>query len=223
MTARTLGLITIGQTPRHDLEAEFRRHAPNAEIVLAGALDGLERDELERIAGGPQAYPLLTRLANGSTLIIDRSRLIPFIERAISRLARLEPTAMALLCAGDMPKFTTRCPLLIPGILVPGTVKACARTTSIGVVTPVAGQVEAARAKWQADGFAPKVTHASPFEPLEIERAAAEMRDASVELIVLDCMGHGREYRRRFAELSGRPVLTAQAIVARIAAELLDS
>ena len=34
-----LGLVTIGQTPRSDLEAEFRRHAPDAEVRTVGALD----------------------------------------------------------------------------------------------------------------------------------------------------------------------------------------
>jgi protein AroM len=223
VSRRTLGLVTIGQTPRPDVEGEFRRFSPDADIALTGALDGLERQEIDKLAVGPQPYPLLTRLADGSTAVIERSRLIPLIETAISRLTRFKPAAIAVLCAGDMPAFKAACPVLIPGILLPGIVKACARTASIGIVTPVAGQVDAARAKWEKDGFAPHVTYASPFDPSEIERAAGEMRAAPIELVVLDCMGHGREYQRRFTELSRRPVLAAQSIVARLAAEFVDS
>jgi protein AroM len=215
--------VTIGQTPRPDFEAEFRQYVPNADIVLTGALDGLTPAEIEQLAAGSQRYPLLTRLADGSTAVIDRSRLIPLIEKAIARLECNEPAAITLLCAGDMPAFAAPCPVLVPGILVPGIVKACARTTSIGVVTPVAGQISAASAKWRRDGFTPHVTYASPFAHSEIERAARNMRHAPVELVVLDCMGHGRDYQRRFAELSGRPVLAAQSIVARLSAELVDS
>jgi hypothetical protein len=39
-------------------------------------------------------------------------------------------------------------------------------------------------------------------------------------LVVLDCMGHGEEYRTEFARRCGRPVVLTQSLVARVAGEL---
>ena len=60
----------------------------------------------------------------------------------------------------------------------------------IGVVTPIKGQVDAAERKWREDGFQPRVTWAAPHLHHEIETAADLMADPSLEIIVLDCMGH---------------------------------
>ncbi|MGI0034795.1 MAG: AroM family protein [Nitrososphaera sp.] len=63
MAVSVLGLITLGQTPRPDLEVEFRKHAAAAEIRVAGALDGYSRDEAQRLAATPGDYPLLALLS----------------------------------------------------------------------------------------------------------------------------------------------------------------
>ncbi len=191
---------------------------------MIGALDGLPPEEIDALtsAGRTSGYPLLTRMADGRTITVDRSHLVPFVERAAARLAEEHPALMVLLCAGDFPLQDRPTPLLMPGVLLPGVVRALTRNREIGVVTPVAGQVEAARAKWEAHGFSPCVTWASPYDPSEIDRAAGALADSSVELIVLDCMGHGRDYRRTFVRRSGRPVILAQTVIARIAGELLE-
>ena len=85
------------------------------------------------------------------------------------------------------------------------------------MVTPVRGQVDAARAKWQADGFAPTVTWAAPGDGDGLARAGRELAGATVELVVLDCMGHGEDSRRDLARASGHPVISAQSLTARVA------
>jgi protein AroM len=95
------------------------------------------------------------------------------------------------------------------------------RSRRLGVVVPVRGQVEAARAKWAADGFDAVVSWASPVDHAEIAAAARAMSDPSLEMAVLDCMGHGEEYGSEFASRCGRPVVLAQSLVARVAGELV--
>jgi protein AroM len=91
----------------------------------------------------------------------------------------------------------------------------------IGVVTPIKGQVDAADRKWREDGFQPSVTWAAPHLHHEIETAADRMADPSLEIIILDCMGHDETYRTEFARRCGRPVVLAQSLVARVAGELV--
>jgi hypothetical protein len=53
----------------------------------------------------------------------------------------------------------------------------------------------------------------------EIERASAVMRDAFVEMVVLDCIGHDEAYAMEFADRCGKRVITAQSLAARVAGE----
>jgi C_GCAxxG_C_C family probable redox protein len=94
------------------------------------------------------------------------------------------------------------------------------QTRHVGVVAPVPGQVEAARAKWLADGFAATVTWAAPGHAGDLARAGRELTDAAIELVVLDCMGHGEDSRRELARTSGHPVISAQSVTARVAGAL---
>jgi protein AroM len=216
-----LGVVTIGQTPRPDLVEVFERHAPGAEIRVAGALDGLSPGEVEALAV-PDAYPLLVRLADGGTARVPLATLAPRVERRARELADQGAAAIVVACAGAFPAIHCGAPVLLPGTLLPGVVRAVTRTGRIGIVTPLEGQVRAAREKWTDDGFHVKVTWASPYDEAEMEAAVAAMRDPSLEVVVLDCMGHGDEYRDRFAERCGRPVVLAQSIVARVAGGLVS-
>jgi protein AroM len=217
-----LGVASVGQTPRPDLEAEFRRHGGGADVVVVGALDGLTRDEVAAIAARSSEYPLQTRLADGTVVEIAKDELEPLLARAAEKLVEVGAGVVVLACAGDLRPLECAVPLVVPGRILPALVETISRTRRIGVVTPNGGQREAARRKWEGDGFDVRVASASPFAEDELREAAAELSDESLELVVLDCMGHDHAYRARFAELCGRPVLAAQSLVARVAAELVE-
>jgi len=216
-----LGLATIGQTPRPDLEAAFRRHVPAAEILMRGALDGLAANEISDLAATEGDYPLHTRLTGGDTVDIDLRALAPLIAERTRELAVSGADLVVVVCAGDFPEVDCPAPVLLPGRVVPAVVAALSRTGRVGLVTPVEGQADAARDKWKEGGFSPKVAWASPFRHDEINDAARELSDPALDLVVLDCMGHDEEYREEFASLCSRPVLLAQTLVARIAGEML--
>src|SRR6478752_1850754 len=73
---RKLGTLTIGQAPRSDitpiLDAVISSDLPRCH---AGVLDGLSKAEIERDFG-PRAGAavLITKLLDGSSVVIDRSR-----------------------------------------------------------------------------------------------------------------------------------------------------
>ena len=216
-----LGLITIGQTPRPDLEAEFRRYSPDAEVLTLGALDGLTAAEIADLAASDDEYPLHTRLADGTTADVPMKALAPLVAEQAQRIAEDGAYLVVVLCAGGFPDFDCPVPLLLPGRVVPAVAGSLSRRRRVGVVTPIREQIRAARAKWESDDFSVEVTSASPFRHEEIHRAAAALSDPTLDLVVLDCMGHDESYRTEFAELCSRPVLLAQTLVARVAGEVL--
>ena len=216
-----LGLVAIGHAPRPDFERAFRRHAGQAEIRLVGALDGLSTDEVKGLASADSGYPLLVRLEDGTSAEVPMAAVAPRVAARAADLASAGARLVVVLCAGGFPDFPCGAPVLFPGRLVPAIVGALMRSRRLGVVVPVRGQAEAARRKWTADGFDALVTWASPLDHGEIASAARMMSDRSLELVVLDCMGHDDDYRAEFARQCGRPVLLAQSLVARVAGELV--
>jgi len=216
-----LGLITIGQTPRPDLEQAFRQHAGDVQIRLLGALDELTPAEVRNLRDPGDTYPLLVRLSDGTSCEVPMAVLVPLVAKGAASLAAAGASLVVVLCAGGFPGFECRVPVLLPGRLVPAVVAALLGSGRVGVVVPVERQVEPARRKWCADGFDPVVTWAAPDDHGELARAAAEMSEPSLEIVVLDCMGHDDEARRAFARGCGRPVVAAQPLTARVAGALI--
>jgi len=215
-----LGLVAVGHSPRPDFERAFRRHAGQAEIRLVGALDGLSASEVRGLASADSGYPLLVRLADGTSAEVPMAAVAPRVAARAADLASAGARLVVVLCAGGFPDFPCAAPVLFPGRLVPAVVGCLARTRRVGVVVPVRGQVATAQRKWAADGFEAVVTWASPVRQDEIDAAARAVSDPALELVVLDCMGHDEEYRAAFARRCARPVVLAQSLVARVAGEL---
>jgi protein AroM len=216
-----LGLVTIGQTPRPDFEALFGACAPGVPVDVRGALDGLTDDQVAALEVA-DAYPLLVRLRSGSTAEVPLATLVPLVEWRGRELAAAGASLVVVLCAGAFPDIACGAPVLLPGRLLPAVV-ASLGARRVGIVTPVAGQVAAAHAKWVADGFEPVVRAASPVHHADIVTTAADLAAHELDLVVLDCMGHDERYRTAFAERCGHPVLAAQTLVARVAGSLLAS
>jgi len=216
-----LGLVTIGQTPRPDFEAVFRKYASESEICIMGALDGIPPREIERLAVSNAEYPLHVRLATGAVVDLPMASLFPLVEARARHLAEEGASLIVVLCAGHFPEIACAAPILLPGKVLPSVIGTITRTRQLGIVVPNAGQVSYARENWTADGFRVTVTSASPFRHREIVPAARTLADPTLEMIVLDCMGHGSDYRTEFARRTGRPVVSAQSLVARIAGEFV--
>jgi protein AroM len=217
----TIGIITLGQTPRPDLEAVFRRQLPEAQLRILGGLDDVPTAEIDGLAAAGGDYPLFVILRDGSHREISLHRLKPHLDRRARQAAAEGAALSALMCAGNFPDLESPIPVLYPSRILTAVARGVCRGSRIGVVTPNDGQVAPATAHWREKGFDPTVVVASPLEPGALPRAAAGLRDPGLELVVLDCMGFPPEAARRMRGLCGRPVLCPQGLVPRIMAEML--
>jgi protein AroM len=216
-----VGILTIGQAPRPDLEAVFRRHLPGVELLVRGALDRLTMPAIDALAASGGEYPLFTILRDGTTREISLHRLKPLLDERAKDVAAEGASVAALMCAGNFPDLVSPIPVLYPSRMLAAVVRGVCRGNRIGIVLPNAGQVDVAVAHWREKGFEATAAVASPKEPAALPEAARALADPNLELIVLDCMGFPPEEARRMRGLCGRPVLCPQGILPRLMAEML--
>lgn len=220
-----VGLVTVGQAPRADVVPDMAAILGDGiEILEAGALDGLGREQIAALAPEGDDEILVTRLADGSPVFVGKTPVIPRVEAQIAALEARGVALTVLLCTGEFPRLAARRPLLEPQQLLLGLLRATTFPGRLGVLTPSERHVPQTTARWRASGFDPCVAPLSPYEehdPAAVRRAADALRAGQAGLVVMDCIGFRRKTRDEVAHLTAAPTLVANLLVARVAAELL--
>ena len=220
-----IGAVTIGQSPRVDVTPDILPIlGDKIELLQAGALDGLSREEIEDMAPGPEDYVLVSRLHDGTFAKFGESFMLERMQNCISKLEEQGVSLIMIFCAGSFPDvFQSRVPLVNPAKILNGLAKALSKESNIIVITPDEQQIQQAYEQWGP--IMKKVTPipANPYGDInEVYKAAELAKDATADLIVMDCIGFTREARRIVATITGKPVLLCRTTMARVVREMLD-
>jgi protein AroM len=224
MKAR-LGLITIGQAPRADIVPEMAEIlGPAVEILERGALDGVDREEIARLAPGPDDEVLVTRLGDGGSVFVAKRQITPRVQRRIQELEAEGVSMTLLLCTGAFEGLTAARPLVEPDQVLLGVIRGVRFAGRLGVLTPSERHVAQTERRWRAYGFDPVVAPMSPYErATSVEELAGRFRAGGVGLLVLDCIGFRRQTRDDLQARLDVPVIVANLLVARVVAEMLGA
>ena len=220
-----LGAVTIGQSPRVDLVPELMEMlGGNVTIKEAGALDDLTSEQIQQLAPGPNDYVLVSRLRNGGSAKMAERLVSPLVKQAIKKLYDEGAQVIVLLCTGEFPPLQIPNGLLvIPQPLINGIGQALARDSKLGVIRPSSDQIPQATRAWQPACKELVLEAASPYVQGDgIALAANSLKDAEVDMIIMDCMGYTKAMQEQVRTITGKPVLLARSLVARILAELLN-
>jgi len=138
----SLGVVTIGQSPRADLTGELAAYLPAGTRVLErGALDDLTSSAIAALAPHADEDTLTSRLRGGESVVLDRRRLVPLLEGAVFALEREGAKLNLLVCTGTFPPIRHRQPLLdAERLLVSGVSAVVHGSGPLGVVVPLAGR-----------------------------------------------------------------------------------
>jgi len=218
---RTVGAITIGQTPREDIVPEMEKLlGPAVRVVEAGALDGIARAEIAGLAPTPGEDALTTRLADRSEVLVGKPAIVPRLQACLDRLAG-EADACVILCAGTFPPLSSPRPILMPDRLLSAAVQAVFDGGRLGVIVPIPQQREGARARWAGVDPRAAVAVASPYQGAAgLVRAADELRAAGVTLTVMSCLGFTGAMKSVVRDVTGAPALLPLSIIARFLGEI---
>jgi len=226
-----VGMLTIGQSPREDIISVMRRYlAQEVEILQRGALDDVDLSmvsELRPTGGQPT---LVTRMRDGIEVQITHDKILPLVQKGIDDLVEEGAELVVLLCTGEFPELRARRMILYPSKLLHGVIAALANGARLGIVMPVADQVPTLKAgqdkRWGGSDVV--FTSASPYaesgiKTTEWKRAAEELEQREADLVYLDCMGMDEEMKGIVQQVTGKPVILASSVVARMVDELIGS
>ncbi|AOS63941.1 AroM family protein [Actinoalloteichus hymeniacidonis] len=220
----TLGVVTIGQTPRVDLTPELTAVLPPCRLVEHGALDGLSTEEIAALAPRPGEHAVTSRLRDGGSAVFGHDQSLGLVAAAIRRAEDDGADLVLLACSGSFVGLEHRKPLLLVEQLAHHAVAGLGPELRIGIVRPLAAQLSDAGEAWARTlGRAvAAVDVAAPYSDGQAASAAAAARIAdSTDVIILDCMGFDEPMRRAAAEASGRTVLLVRGLAARVTAEFV--
>lgn len=218
-----LAVVVVGQSPRPDAEAELRAVlGPEIAIDLVGAVDGLDRAEIERHKPEGSHETLFTILADGRPVILSK-RLVE--ERAAERLeaaAATRPDAALLFCTGEFPHLAARSRIVFPSLVLTHLVRALLPRGRLGVFTPLPEQERQVRDKWAESGLDVSVEAIVPVAgAAEVDAAATRMAAHRPDLVVLDCMSYTQATKVRVRARCPVPGILAVSAAARAVGEML--
>ncbi len=220
-----LGTLTIGQAPRADitpilddvLDARLARHH-------AGVLDGLGRAQIERdFATGPGKPVLITKLLDGSAVVIDRARTEAAAQAKLAMLEAAGCSTILMLCTGHFASLKTeRARLVEPDRILPSTVAALVQGEQLGIIVPLAEQISSEAGKWAPLGRAPLYAAASPYGGggISVAEAAGDLAGRGAKILLMDCMGFVERHRHEAAE-AGLPVILSNSLIAKLVSEIV--
>jgi len=220
-----IGAVTIGQSPRNDIIPEIREVLDSeVEIVEKGALDGLSLNDINSYYSEPTNYTLVTRMNDGTEVKIPEKFIVPRIKNCISELEEKGVEIIILLCTGEFPELESQHILLKPGIIIKNIVKGMLERGRLGVIVPTPDQISAMEKKWERNNFNVISESVSPYTGTntEIIETANKIKNANVDLIILDCIGFNRKTKAVFRHVTKKPVLLPRTIIGRIVKELVE-
>jgi len=224
MGERVLGTLTIGQAPRPDVTPIIDRHVPaEARRIHCGVLDGLSRAEIDgRYRPEPGEAVLVTRLHDGTEVALSRRRMRDGVQQALAGLEDEGAEVILLLCTGTFEGLECRNAWLVePDHIIPGTVAGLIEHRQLGIIVPIAGQIESERDKWRGLARSPVFDTVSPYSaPAEaVREVGAALKARGADAILLDCIGFTERHRAALAPV-GLPVILSNAVVAKAVGEL---
>lgn len=223
---KKLGTITIGQSPRNDVIPEMLPFlGKNVEVIQAGALDGLTYEEILQFKPEEGDYVLVSKLRDGRSVKFAERFILPRLQACIDKLESEGADIILFICTGVFPNiFKSLKPILYPQKILHGVTPRLVDKGKVAVITPDEDQIDQSLNKWKETGAKVIVVKGSPYgEENEIEEAINDLnREGDIEVIIMDCIGYTEAMKNLVSAGTGKPVVLARTMVARVLGEILN-
>lgn len=222
MKLPAVGVVTVGQTPRPDLELAFGQLLPGG-VSIRGALDDVSEELIREMAPVTQDdYPIRCGLASGREVSVSKSRLLPLVQQCVDELAKEGVAIVVIGCNSTFEPIGAKVPVLSPGRIVNQMVYYLVGEGKLGCLVPLAPQVPVVAAELASKGVQGRVERAGPADgKAHVLELADQLHDDGCSLIFLRCFGFGRDWQRAVAERTGIPVISPVSVSASLVKAIL--
>lgn len=220
-----IGAVTIGQSPRTDVTPDILPiFGDEVELLEAGALDGLSKDEIQQMKPGEGDYVLVSRLQDGSSVQFGESFILERLQMCIHKLEAQGVQVILFFCGGTFPDvFRSTVPLIYPSKILNGVAKALSPHSSIILFTPSEDQIQQAYDQWGSVVATLYPFGVNPYDDIQkIAETAEKVKDIEADLIVMDCIGYTEAAKKMVQKITGKHVILCRTTLARVVCEMLD-
>jgi protein AroM len=219
---KKIGMLTIGQAPRGDILPPLMEILGDGfEIVEAGALDDVTSEEIDQIEFEPDDYLLVSRMRDGTEVMITKRFILPRLQEKLRRLEEQGVGLTVIMCTGRFPKFESKGLVVTPQEILKGVLEATLKRGRLGVVYPAEEQMHMAETTFGREGVEVYADFLSPYEgESDVEALADRLADQDLDLILLNCFGFSSNVKAAVAERTSKPVILSNTLVARVLKEL---
>ena len=161
-----IGAVTIGQSPRVDVTKDIMGiFGSSVELIQAGGLDGLTKEEIKAFAPEKDDYVLVSRLTDGSSVTFAERFILPRLQAAIKKMEEEGCALVMMFCTGNFPESlsTEKIPLIYPCDILDRVVPLLTKSSHIICLTPSPLQKEQCAEKWKNYVQKVSVVAASPY------------------------------------------------------------
>ena len=205
--------LSVGQSPRADIIDEMLESLDLPIVpVEIGALDGLSSAQIADLKVRPGEASIVTRLADGSDVVISKPRIAERMAAIAAGFHRNEFDLVVILSTGLFRDFESTCPMVNAQRAMESTViSLAAQGAAVGLVQPLAQQINELDIPALAS-YRVTASYAADGDKALLANALLDLADC--EIIVLNSVSFTDADRQMVAKASGKPVVLARRIIA---------
>ncbi|MFK4825930.1 AroM family protein [Paenochrobactrum sp. BZR 588] len=209
---RRIMFVTVGQSPRHDLIEEMMQNLDvPLETLEIGALDNLSAAEIEAFAVKGDEASIVTRLADGSNIVLSKSAISERMAKIVAEFRPGEYDLVAILSTGLFRDFESNCPTVNSQRAIESAIiSLAAQGSTVGIIMPLERQLQEFDIPALVD-YKIVASHARDNDRGQLAAALIDLADT--DIIVLNSVAYTEADRAVVARASGKPVILARRIV----------
>lgn len=239
MTKIRIAGITIGQTPRTDINKDLLKVWDDSiEYLEFGALDNFGPTDLDALRlrfksgleSGREGNVLVSRLRDGKQITFYEEDILPEVERCVSQAEKAGCKCSILFCTGQFPYVPHKRPLLVPRQLIFSILPHLIQDDKLGILLPEAEQAEEmlkdpVKHFYNLNLKQIAIRTASPYAEFDqvVKAAQTLCEQDGARYIYLDCMGYSQAMKEAISKSCGVAVILPRTIIARIVNEMYHS
>lgn len=220
-----LAMVTIEMVPTLEIFALLTEHISGKQVTHISLLASLSREEVMAKYGvEPGEESCVTLLSDGEVAEVSRPKIERDVQALIDDLDDKGADVTLLMSTLRFSNLVARKGILLePDRIVPPLISSIVDGHQVGVLVAVPEMLPAQQQKWSVLKKTPFYSLANPHADSEEQllKMGRELVNRGADVLLLDCLSFHQRHRDQLHKELNIPVILTNALLIRLAAELL--